>query len=387
VSRLFGATGKTIDKTEWSSAEVLKKLSSTTKVPVDVKPSSIKIMREEEAALVRAAQTEFSGVDCFAVTPLKSGHASKSPTYVSTPSSQNNLSVSAKSTQQVDATPVSDHDTVICNSQASYLERERPVALEHDFLFSSQSETWQEANVSGTASDAAEFVASLRACNPRQKAKDMHVALASLPCTPGGSACRSPTSSPHTPLGTGVFLGGRYSQEDVIAFGGVPLGGIRSSERIKAQPNADATQLERAQKIAQNRDAGTDFISRFSLTSIPNEVVVHRASKLGVCFGASPSQIETSVKILKDTALQRTLIMLKKNEDKVKGGESSQCLALDQATDLSDDLEEEEQQGSLGHKDQNLPVKKKKKRECNKKNAEVKVVRRSIRIKSIKGSK
>ena len=50
---------------------------------------------------------------------------------------------------------------------------------------------------------------------------------------------------------TGVFLGGRYAADEVIAYGGIPEAfakGVRSSARLRAQDNADDTQLERAQK-------------------------------------------------------------------------------------------------------------------------------------------
>jgi hypothetical protein len=46
--------------------------------------------------------------------------------------------------------------------------------------------------------------------------------------------------------GTGVLLGGRYSKQDVIASGGISkeaVFGVRTSERIKAQPNAHVTRL------------------------------------------------------------------------------------------------------------------------------------------------
>jgi hypothetical protein len=94
--------------------------------------------------------------------------------------------------------------------------------------------------------------------SPRQEAvagldKEPIFASPELSCVPGGSArCRS---QPSSPTGTGVFLGGRYS----LAFGGVPVAGVsemRSSERIRDQPNATDTQLERAMKIAQDRDPG-----------------------------------------------------------------------------------------------------------------------------------
>lgn len=58
-------------------------------------------------------------------------------------------------------------------------------------------------------------------------------------------------------FGTGVFLGGRCSVEDVVNFGGIPSPSLnaRSSERIRKQGNADATQLERAKYLAKAKDA------------------------------------------------------------------------------------------------------------------------------------
>jgi hypothetical protein len=176
----------------------------------------------------------------------------------------------------------------------------------------------------------------------------------------------------------------------MVAFGGVPLGGICSSERIHAQPNAEATQLEKAQKIAQQRDQamakGTDLISKFSIASIPNEVVIARASKLGISLGDSPTQVSSSIKSIKEVDLQRTLVMLQRNEEKVKKGESTiSNLVLEKAIELSADLEEEEQQGSEGHKDLTLPVPKQK---CayKRKTTEVSVARRTnTRLKLKKG--
>jgi hypothetical protein len=69
----------------------------------------------------------------------------------------------------------------------------------------------------------------------RQEAKVLtlpHASPSRLPCSPGGTARRS------------------TSQAEVAAFGGVNVAGIRSSERIRSQPNAEASQMERAQKIA-----------------------------------------------------------------------------------------------------------------------------------------
>jgi hypothetical protein len=148
--------------------------------------------------------------------------------------------------------------------------------------------------------------------------------------------------------GTGVFLGGRYSREEVIKFGGISeqvAKSVRSSERIRAQPNADATQMERAQERAILRDfgnlKGTNLIPQFTLASIPNEVAVASASKLRVSLGKSPSQIESLIALIKNRDLELSLIMLKRKEE--IGGttdEGSSSFTLNEASRLSVDLEE-----------------------------------------------
>jgi hypothetical protein len=153
----------------------------------------------------------------------------------------------------------------------------------------------------------------------------------------------------------------------VLAFGGIPTIGIRSSERIKKQPNADAMQLEQAQGLALQReqamDSGNSHISRFSLSSILNVSIIDHASKLGVQLGSSPSQIHKSVNKLKEVDLQRMLVMLKRNEDKLKlVDDTISDSILQEALGLSLDLEEGEQQGSLDHEDQDLLNKKQKRR-------------------------
>ncbi|KAM0837823.1 hypothetical protein ACQ4PT_061373 [Festuca glaucescens] len=59
--------------------------------------------------------------------------------------------------------------------------------------------------------------------------------------------------------GTGVFLGGRLSNDEVVDFGGIspPVKGARSSGRIRLQENADDTQMERAQKLAKAKDVAS----------------------------------------------------------------------------------------------------------------------------------
>jgi hypothetical protein len=177
-----------------------------------------------------------------------------------------------------------------------------------------------------------------------------------------GSLHPSPMKTPSAEVitrGTGVFLGGRYSKKDVIAFGGISeeaVFGVRTSERIKAQPNADVTQLERAQQNAQARDdilySGTNISSKFTIASIPNEVVVARASKLGISLGVSPSNVSTSINKIKDIDLQRTLIMLRnKSEVQSKEDDTFSSLVMDEANGLSSDLVDEEHPSLEGHKD------------------------------------
>jgi hypothetical protein len=196
----------------------------------------------------------------------------------------------------------------------------------------------------------------------------------------------SPGAGRSTPIGTGVFLGGRFSQEDIVTFGGISAEaqGARSSDRIRAQPNSDLTQLERAQALAQARNqlspAGNAFVHKFSFHSMPTDLVVKTASKLGVSIGHSPSQINASVDLLKDIDLQRTLVMLKKSEDKIsQDQEDPNSLVIHEAKALSSDLLVEEQLCVEGHKDHITPAPLHKKRNTAKKRA-VSVVRRSARI-------
>ena len=201
------------------------------------------------------------------------------------------------------------------------------------------------------------------------------------------SVILTPTSGGQgRPEGTGVFLGGRYSRSEVISFGGMTEEaalGVRSSKRIMAQPNADATQMDRAKQRAQARDnySGTDLVHEFTLASLPNDVVVARASKLGVSLGKSPSQIESSVQLLKDLDLERTIFMLKRKEaiiDIEKDDNGS--LVLNEPNKLAVDLIDEEAKDATDHKDP--PVKLARTRARNKKIVgEVSAVRRSARFK------
>jgi hypothetical protein len=64
----------------------------------------------------------------------------------------------------------------------------------------------------------------------------------------------------------------------VLSFGAIPTTGIRSSEQIKKQPNAEATQCEQAQGLAlqteQAMDSGNSHISKFTLASFSNDSII-----------------------------------------------------------------------------------------------------------------
>jgi hypothetical protein len=159
--------------------------------------------------------------------------------------------------------------------------------------------------------------------------------------------------------GTGVFLGGRYSYDDLVAFGGIPENSVevRASNRIRHQHNADATQMERAQQLAAAKNcgayAGTHSRSKFSLSYISDTSFLSRTSKLGICLGASNDEIAATILNIKRSDNERTLIMLSKNidekieNDREENGENEKkCEIFEKAASLSMDLTAEEQLGS-----------------------------------------
>jgi hypothetical protein len=79
--------------------------------------------------------------------------------------------------------------------------------------------------------------------------------------------------------------------------------------------------MERAQKFSQDNDrdfeACMNFISKCSTTYIPNEIVVGRAAKLGISLGVSPTQVLSSVYLIKDIDLQRKLLCQRKMKRKL----------------------------------------------------------------------
>jgi hypothetical protein len=122
--------------------------------------------------------------------------------------------------------------------------------------------------------------------------------------------------------------------------------------------------------------------SSFSIASIPDDVVISRASTLGVSLGSTEAHVRSSIHHIKDLDLQRTLVMLQRNEDRVKKGDvNNSNLVLEQAIELSADLKEDEQLGLQGQKGLTSIVEKQK-RTYKKKISEVSVATRtSARLK------
>jgi hypothetical protein len=141
----------------------------------------------------------------------------------------------------------------------------------------------------------------------------------------------------------------QYTTEQVVAFGGIQdeaLRGVRSSGRLRAQPNADVTQMERAMLIAKKRGEtpviGKSPSKLTSIISFADDHIVQSAVSLGVSLGNSHLECIKSVRLIKDVELQRTLTMLK-NSDYVEGSrDTAACLAVTRASVLCDDLEEDE---------------------------------------------
>ena len=74
--------------------------------------------------------------------------------------------------------------------------------------------------------------------------------------------------------------GAKPTKDDVITFGGImdpAATGLRSSDRLRAQPDVDLPELDRAMNLLHRRaaryDSGTTPIPMLSFVSIPSEVI------------------------------------------------------------------------------------------------------------------
>jgi hypothetical protein len=84
--------------------------------------------------------------------------------------------------------------------------------------------------------------------------------------------------------------------KEAIAFGGISQklsSPVCSSEKVKMQKNGDATQMERAMLMAEQRfhtiSLGTK--SKLSFSALSDLKIGARANKLGVSLGSNKSQI------------------------------------------------------------------------------------------------
>jgi hypothetical protein len=108
-----------------------------------------------------------------------------------------------------------------------------------------------------------------------------------------------------------------FSYKQIVDFGGIEeptMQSVRSSGRLRAQPNYDATQLERAKMLLQKRDElpviGMSKSQPSSLLSFSDEHIIDNAMALGVSLGNTFSEYLSSARLIKDFESQNTLIFL-----------------------------------------------------------------------------
>jgi hypothetical protein len=180
------------------------------------------------------------------------------------------------------------------------------------------------------------------------------------------------------------------TREELIAFGGISepaFNGIRSSDRLRAQPNADASQLERAMQLAQQRDnQGKASVSKLSITSLSNDEILSRVNKLGVSFGKSSTEVANSINLLKAVEKEREFNILEHN--KIPSDDDPHNLFVSKVSGLCEDLTEEEEIGLEGHTN-HICQEAKSSLFCSKRVFKVEQprVRRSARIKKIQKKK
>jgi hypothetical protein len=139
-----------------------------------------------------------------------------------------------------------------------------------------------------------------------------------------------------------------FSHEEVIAFGGIKsqeANGIRSSGRLRAQPNADATQLQKAMLLAQRRNESFSqgTTQSHSLLNFSETQIIHNATALGVSMGSSITDQINAAQLIKENEFQRTLTILKNKEAVVENnGENVSCLIVSRASELVVDLDDED---------------------------------------------
>jgi hypothetical protein len=145
-------------------------------------------------------------------------------------------------------------------------------------------------------------------------------------------------------------LSSKASKADVISFGGIAeerVTGLWSSDRLRAQPHADATQMERAVMVAQRHkyllNQGMNLNKKFTLLSFTEDEIVQKASRIGVSLGDDDISKRAVAKLILDSEVQRSFVMLKNNESLVDlEGDDRYNDLVTQATHLCDDFANEE---------------------------------------------
>jgi hypothetical protein len=139
----------------------------------------------------------------------------------------------------------------------------------------------------------------------------------------------------------------RKQIKEVITFGGISQklsSPVRLSERVKMEKNRDATQMERAMMMTEQRlyaiSPGTK--SKLSFSALSNSEIGARANKLGISLGANESKINTSISSLKQCEEDRRITYLQNNLNScIDGNSDSNILAT--ANSLCSDLALEDQ--------------------------------------------
>ncbi|KAM0838716.1 hypothetical protein ACQ4PT_060784 [Festuca glaucescens] len=163
---------------------------------------------------------------------------------------------------------------------------------------------------------------------------------------------------PGTPMATVTDFEGKTKRtplvDDVAVFGGIAspsLSNVRASDRIRAQPNADATQMERAMQnvnLRQDYASPGNGKSKPSLSSLYDDDIIVKASRLGISLGKNKKEVSKAVKSIKDVDFNRTLVILKKNvEDQLDKEEGQNSLLTSKISSLTGDLIIEEAQELL----------------------------------------
>jgi hypothetical protein len=157
--------------------------------------------------------------------------------------------------------------------------------------------------------------------------------MANTPRTPCVDAGSRPISrSPDGPTARTEMMGfghgrktealsSKASKADVISFGGIAgerVTGLRSSDRLRAQPHADATQMERAMMVAQRHNdllnQGTNLNKNITLLSFTEDEIVQKASRIWVSLGDDDISKRAAAKLILDSEVQRSFVMLKNND-------------------------------------------------------------------------